>query len=47
MGGMSRPDIRRQWQPEPVEEHDPDLVALRARVAGGDHQAFELVYGES
>ncbi len=46
MGGMSRPDIRRQWQPEPVEEHDPDLVALLARVARGDHQAFELVYGE-
>ena len=29
-----------------MEEHDPDLVALLARVARGDHQAFELVYGE-
>ncbi len=45
MGGMSRPDIRR-WQPEPQPEHDPDLVALLARVARGDHQAFETVYGE-
>ena len=45
MGGMSRPD-RRRWQPEPVAEHDPDLAALLARVAHGDHQAFELVYGE-
>src|ERR1700688_843707 len=46
MGSMSRADIRRQWQPEPVAEHDPDLVALLARVARGDHQAVELVYGE-
>ncbi len=29
-----------------MEEHDPDLVALLARVARGDHQAFETVYGE-
>ena len=42
---MSRPDIR-QWQPEPEAGHHPDLVALLARVARGDHQAFELVYGE-
>jgi RNA polymerase sigma-70 factor (ECF subfamily) len=45
MGGMIRPNIR-QWQPEPGQEHDPDLVALLARVARGDHRAFELVYGE-
>ena len=42
---MSRPDIR-PWQPEPEAEHDPDLVALLARVARGDHQAFEIVYGQ-
>jgi RNA polymerase sigma-70 factor, ECF subfamily len=42
---MSRPDIR-QWQPEPVPEHEPDLSALLALVARGDHRAFELVYGE-
>ena len=46
MGDMSRPDIR-QWQPVPAEEQPPDLDgALLARVARGDHRAFELVYGE-
>src|ERR1700693_2841987 len=45
MGGMSRPNIR-QWQPEPATEHDPDLVDLLSRVARGDHEAFELLYGE-
>jgi RNA polymerase sigma-70 factor, ECF subfamily len=45
MGGMSRPNIR-QWQPEPAAEHGPDLVDLLARVARGDHRAFELLYGE-
>ena len=45
MGGMSRPDIR-QWQPEPGTGAEPDLTALMARVARGDHPAFELVYGE-
>ena len=45
MGGMSRPDIR-QWQPEPGTEAEPDLTALVARVARGDHRSFELVYGE-
>ena len=44
MGCMSRPEIR-QWQPEPAAQ-EPDLVALLARVARGDHQAFELIYGE-
>jgi RNA polymerase sigma-70 factor, ECF subfamily len=42
---MSRPDTRR-WQPEPAPEHEPDLAALLALVARGDHRAFELVYGE-
>jgi RNA polymerase sigma-70 factor, ECF subfamily len=42
---MSRPDIR-QWQPVPAAEQAPDLAALLARVARGDHQAFELVYAE-
>jgi RNA polymerase sigma-70 factor, ECF subfamily len=42
---MSRPDIR-PWQPKPVPEHEPDLTALLALVARGDHRAFELVYGE-
>ena len=45
MGGMSRPDVR-QWQPVPAEEQAQDLAALLARVARGDHRAFELVYGE-
>jgi RNA polymerase sigma-70 factor, ECF subfamily len=45
MGGMSRPDIQ-QRQPEPATEHEPDLAALLALVARGDHRAFELVYGE-
>ena len=42
---MSRPDIR-PWPPETVPEHEPDLTALLALVARGDHRAFELVYGE-
>ena len=43
---MSRPEIR-QWQPEPdPETPPPDLAALLAQVARGDHRAFELVYGE-
>src|ERR1700723_1305435 len=45
MGGMSRPEVR-QWQPVPAEEQPQDLAALLARVARGDHRAFELVYGE-
>jgi RNA polymerase sigma-70 factor, ECF subfamily len=48
---MSRPDIRQcqpgpRWQPEPAAEYEPDLAALLALVARGDHRAFELVYGE-
>src|SRR5277367_3955106 len=42
---MSRPDIR-PWRPEPVPEHEPDLTALLALVARGDHRAFELLYDE-
>jgi RNA polymerase sigma-70 factor, ECF subfamily len=38
---MSRPQIR-QLDPDP----GPDLAALLARVARGDHRAFELVYAE-
>ena len=45
MVGMSRPDLRPR-QPGPEGGHDPDLVALLARVARGDHQAFELAYAE-
>jgi RNA polymerase sigma-70 factor, ECF subfamily len=40
---MSRPEIR-QLRPEPDPE--PDLAAWLARVARGDHRAFELVYAE-
>jgi RNA polymerase sigma-70 factor (ECF subfamily) len=40
---MSRPDIR---QRQSALEHGPDLAALLALVARGDHRAFELVYGE-
>jgi RNA polymerase sigma-70 factor, ECF subfamily len=39
---MSRPGTR-QWQ---APEQAPDLAALLALVARGDHRAFELVYGE-
>lgn len=42
---MSRPDIR-PWQPVPAEEQGPDLAALLALVARGDHRSFELVYSE-
>src|SRR5580704_8589177 len=45
MGSMSRPDIR-PWRPVPAAEQDPDLTGLLARVARGDHRAFELVYAE-
>ncbi len=44
---MNRPEIR-QRRPDPVpaagEEHD--LALLLAQVARGDHEAFEVVYGE-
>jgi RNA polymerase sigma-70 factor (ECF subfamily) len=37
-----RPDV---CSPE-ATDRDPDLVGLLARVARGDHEAFELLYGE-
>jgi RNA polymerase sigma-70 factor, ECF subfamily len=37
-----RPDV---CSPE-APDRDPDLVGLLARVARGDHEAFELLYGE-
>ena len=49
MGGMRRTEIR-QLRPDPVPAEDtgrdPDLTGLLARVARGDHRAFELLYGE-
>jgi RNA polymerase sigma-70 factor, ECF subfamily len=49
MGGMNRHPMR-QWQPGsgPADEpgSEPDLARLLARVARGDHRAFELAYGE-
>jgi RNA polymerase sigma-70 factor (ECF subfamily) len=42
---MSRPDIR-QLQPEPAPDYEPDLAAQLVLVSRGDHQAFEVVYGE-
>lgn len=51
MPGMRRTEIR-QPPPDPGaaedtgRDRDPDLASLLARVACGDHQAFEQVYGE-
>jgi RNA polymerase sigma-70 factor, ECF subfamily len=49
MGGMRRTEMR-QLRPDPGSaegtDRDPDLIGLLARVALGDHRAFELVYGE-
>jgi RNA polymerase sigma-70 factor (ECF subfamily) len=42
---MSRPEVRHKWRPEP-DDAAPDLAALLAQVARGDHHAFELVYAE-
>ena len=49
MGGMRRTEIRQlRPDPGPAEDadRDPDLAGLLARVARGDHRAFELLYGE-
>ena len=49
MGGMRRTAIRQlRPDPGPAEDtdRDPDLAGLLARVARGDHAAFELLYGE-
>jgi RNA polymerase sigma-70 factor (ECF subfamily) len=47
MQHMSRPE-RPQRRPDPgaAEGERQDLVFLLAQVARGDHQAFEVVYGE-
>jgi RNA polymerase sigma-70 factor (ECF subfamily) len=42
---MSRPDIR-QLQPESAPDYEPDLAVQLVLVSRGDHQAFEVVYGE-
>jgi RNA polymerase sigma-70 factor, ECF subfamily len=47
MQDMNRPEIRdRQPDPGAAEGERRDLVTLLAQVARGDHQAFEVVYGE-
>ena len=49
MRGMRRTEIRQlRPDPGPAEDtgRDLDLIGLLARVARGDHRAFELVYGE-
>jgi len=49
MGGMRRTEIRQlRPDPGPAEDtdRDLDLIGLLARVARGDHRAFELVYAE-
>jgi RNA polymerase sigma-70 factor, ECF subfamily len=48
MGGMRRTETRQLPDPGPAEDtdRDPDLIGLLVRVARGDHQAFELLYGE-
>jgi RNA polymerase sigma-70 factor, ECF subfamily len=49
MGGMRRTEMRQlRPDPGPAEDagRDRDLTGLLARVARGDHRAFELLYGE-
>ena len=44
---MNRPEIRqRRPDPVPAEGEGRDLALLLAHVARGDHEAFEVVYGE-
>ncbi len=44
---MSRPEIRqRRPDPVPADGEERDLALLLVRVARGDHEAFEVVYGE-
>ncbi len=44
---MNRPEIRqRRPDPVPADGEERDLALLLAHVARGDHQAFEVVYGE-
>ncbi len=49
MESMRRTEMRQlRTDPGPAEDtdRDPDLAGLLSRVARGDHQAFELLYGE-
>jgi RNA polymerase sigma-70 factor, ECF subfamily len=49
MEGMRRAQnapVRLTHGPAEDTDRDPDLAGLLARVARGDHQAFELLYGE-
>ena len=49
MEGMRRAQnapVRLTHGPPEDTDRDPDLAGLLARVARGDHQAFELLYGE-
>jgi RNA polymerase sigma-70 factor, ECF subfamily len=47
MPGMKTPHTQQmQAVPGPAEGEEPDLAALLAQVARGDHRAFEVVYGE-
>jgi RNA polymerase sigma-70 factor (ECF subfamily) len=47
MQDMNRPEIReRQPDPGASEGEGRDLASSLAQVARGDHQAFEMVYGE-
>jgi RNA polymerase sigma-70 factor (ECF subfamily) len=49
MESMRRTEMRQlRPDPGPAEDtdRDPDLAGLLSRVARGDHQAFELLYGE-
>ncbi len=44
---MNRPEIRqRRPDPVPAEGEGRDLALLLGHVARGDHEAFEVVYGE-
>jgi RNA polymerase sigma-70 factor (ECF subfamily) len=44
---MNRPEIRgRRPDPGPAEGAEQDLAFLLGQVARGDHQAFEMVYGQ-
>jgi RNA polymerase sigma-70 factor, ECF subfamily len=49
MESMRRTELQQlRAEPGPAEDtdRDPDLTSLLARVARGDHRAFELLYGE-
>ena len=47
MQDMTRPEVwERRPDPGPAEGEGQDLAWLLAQVARGDHQAFEVVYGQ-